>query len=96
MKVNKPGGRAAVLLLAAVGGAALAQTSPSSVADCRGIAASMERLACYDAVSGGVAEAPKGSAVTPAAAAPASAAETKRADGDAAARPPTASMIDTA
>jgi len=45
--------RLGAFVVAAAGsaGAALAQT-PAAVADCRSIAASMERLACYDAASG--------------------------------------------
>ena len=100
MKVNKPSARVGALFLVAASsaGAALAQTSPSSVADCRGIAASMERLACYDAVSGRAGDAPKGAAGAPAAASAASTAsvETKRADSDVVARPTATSMIDTA
>ena len=98
MKVNEPGGRIGALFLVAVGGAsaALAQAAPSTVADCRGIAASMERLACYDAVSGHAADAPKGTAGTPAAAASPSSPVPRRADSDGAARPTTTSMIDTA
>jgi phospholipase A1/A2 len=51
MNVSKLNVRLSVLFLAAAGssGAAFAQKSPSSPADCRSIAASMERLACYDA-----------------------------------------------
>ncbi|MGV0950869.1 MAG: hypothetical protein ACOYB3_09350, partial [Azonexus sp.] len=103
MKVTKANGRIGALLLAAVSSAsaALAQTPPSSAADCRGIAASMERLACYDAVSGRAGDSPKGTAVaataaTATATAPATSVEGMRADSDVVARPTTTSMIDTA
>ena len=103
MKVTKANGRIGALLLAAVGSAsaALAQTPPSSAADCRGIAASMERLACYDAVSGRAGDSPKGAAAAATAApatatAPATSVEGMRADSDVVARPTTTSMIDTA
>jgi len=51
MNVSKLNARLSVIFLAVAGssGAAFAQKSLSSPADCRSIAASMERLACYDA-----------------------------------------------
>ena len=75
MNMIKPGAPIGALFIAAVGSAsaALAQAAPSSAADCHAIAASMERLACYDAVSGRAGEAPRGAA-TVATAATASAA----------------------
>ena len=104
MKVSKANGRIGALLLAAVGSAsaALAQTPPSSAADCRGIAASMERLACYDAVSGRASEAAKGTAAaatatastaSAAAVAPVDVARQAESGGTA---PTTISMIDNA
>ncbi len=100
MKVNKPGRRVGALFLVAASsvGAALAQSSPSTVADCRGIEASMERLACYDAVAGRPDAASRGTAVPSAVATPAStaSAEAMRADSDVAARPATTSMIGAA
>ncbi len=43
---------ACISAIVASGGAVSAQTPPASVADCHRIAASAQRLACYDAVSG--------------------------------------------
>ena len=62
MNMTKPRARIGVLFLAAAGSASasLAQAAPASAADCHAIAASMERLACYDSVSGRAAEATKG------------------------------------
>jgi phospholipase A1 len=100
MNANKPGGRVVAILFAAAGSAtaALAQPLPSSTADCRGIEANMERLACYDAVAGRADAASSGTAGAPAVATPASTppAEAKRADSDAAVRPAAKSMIDAA
>ncbi len=75
MNMIKPGAPIGALLFAAVGSASatLVQAAPSSAADCHAIAASMERLACYDSVSGRAGEAPRGAA-TAATAATASAA----------------------
>jgi phospholipase A1 len=72
MDMTKPRARMGVLFLAAAGSASatLVQAAPNSAADCHAIAASMERLACYDAVSGRAAEVAKGTAA--AATAPAS------------------------
>lgn len=51
MNLSKLNVRLTLIFLAVAGssGAAFAQKAPASAADCRGIAASMERLACYDA-----------------------------------------------
>ncbi|MGB7535527.1 MAG: hypothetical protein WBM19_07270, partial [Azonexus sp.] len=64
MDMTKPRARIGVLFLAAAGSASatLVQAAPNSAAECHAIAASMERLACYDAVSGRAAEAAKGTA----------------------------------
>jgi phospholipase A1 len=60
---------AVVVLVASGAGVVQAQTPPASLADCHGIAGHMERLACYDAVSGRAAATPKppdaGQAATP-------------------------------
>ena len=103
MNMIKPGAPIGALFIAAVGSAsaALAQAAPASAAECHAIAASMERLACYDAVSGRAGEAPRGAA-TSAAAATASAAPvaavdaTKRAESSGMAPATTISMIDNA
>ncbi|MGA8880244.1 MAG: hypothetical protein WB476_05180, partial [Azonexus sp.] len=62
MDMTKPRARIGVLFLAAAGSASatLVQAAPNSAAECHAIAASMERLACYDAVSGRAGEAPLG------------------------------------
>ncbi|MGC1519531.1 MAG: hypothetical protein WA787_12295, partial [Azonexus sp.] len=64
MDMTKPQARIGVLFLAAAGSASatLVQAAPNSAAECHAIAASMERLACYDAVSGRAAEVAKGTA----------------------------------
>lgn len=51
MNVSKLNSRLSVIFLAVAScsGAAFAQTAATSLADCRGIAANQERLACYDA-----------------------------------------------
>jgi phospholipase A1/A2 len=51
MNVSMQNARLSVIFLAIAGtsGAALAQKAPGSLTDCRSIAASQERLACYDA-----------------------------------------------
>ena len=51
MNVSKLNSRLSVIFLAVAScsGAAFAQTASTSLADCRGIAANQERLACYDA-----------------------------------------------
>ena len=54
MKIPQVSVRIGALFIVAAGcsGTAFAQKPPAAVADCRSIAASMERLACYDAASG--------------------------------------------
>ena len=104
MDMTKPRARIGVLFLAAAGSASatLVQATPNSAADCHAIAASMERLACYDAVSGRAAEAAKGTAVaatattstaSAATVAPVDAARQAESGGTA---PTTISMIDNA
>ena len=105
MDMTKPRARIGVLFLAAAGSASatLVQAAPNSAADCHAIAASMERLACYDAVSGRAGEAPLGapaaSAATAATAGAAPAAPvdaTKQAESGGTAPATTISMIDNA
>jgi phospholipase A1 len=76
---------ALALSAAGVAGAVLAQTTPSSTADCHPIANDTDRLACYDRVSGrGDVRTLPGPAAAPAASAPPSPAavvEVDRADG---------------
>jgi len=105
MNMIKPGARTGALFLAAMGsaGATLVQAAPASTADCHAIAASMERLACYDAVSGRAAEATRGTtAAAPATVATASAASpapvdvTRQAESGGTAATTTVSMIDNA
>ena len=64
MDMTKHPARIGVLLLAVAGSASttLVQAAPNSTADCHAIAASVERLACYDVVSGRAAEAARGTA----------------------------------
>jgi phospholipase A1/A2 len=90
--------RACALLVAIAGsiGTALAQTPAASAGECHGIADAMERLACYDRVSGRVADAPK---EAPPATRPAPAgagAEPARAERVAAAPAAKPSMLDEA
>jgi len=105
MNMIKPGVPIGALFIAAVGSAsaALAQAAPASAAECHAIAASMERLACYDAVSGRAAEVAKGTAAaatattSTASAAPVAAVDaTKRAESSGMAPATTISMIDNA
>jgi phospholipase A1 len=104
MNMTKPRARISVLFLAAAGSASasLAQAAPASAADCHAIAASMERLACYDSVSGRAAEATKGIAAaattttSTASAAPVAPVDAAR-QAESGGTPPTAvSMIDNA
>lgn len=61
MSISCPRGGLRVLCCAVAvsAGPALAQPSPSALADCRAIESSQERLACYDSVSGRAADARK-------------------------------------
>jgi phospholipase A1/A2 len=72
MNISQISMRVGALFLVAAGGSgsAFAQKPPAAVADCRGIAASMERLACYDAVAGRVDSGSKEPATTLAAPVP--------------------------
>jgi phospholipase A1 len=104
MDMTKPRARIGVLFLAAAGSASatLVQADPNSAADCHAIAASMERLACYDAVSGRAAEAAKGTAAaatapaSTASAAPVAPVDVARQAESGGTAPATLSMIDNA
>ena len=105
MNMIKPGARTGALFLAAMGsaGVTLVQAAPAGTANCHAIAASMERLACYDAVSGRAAEASRGTtAAAPATVATASAVSpapvdaARQAESGGAAAATTVSMIDNA
>src|SRR5688572_9824698 len=80
---------ACIIVMGGGAGAVSAQTAAASPRDCHRIVISAERLACYDVVSGRVADAPKG--VEPAAR-PAEVA--RGADGTLQAGSSTLSMID--
>ena len=75
MNVSKLNSRLSVIFLAVAScsGAAFAQTASTSLADCRGIAANQERLACYDAAMARGDTGAKDAAAPPAPAAPAAA-----------------------
>jgi phospholipase A1 len=101
MNLSDSGARIGALFLVTLAStsASMAQAAPSSAAECHGITSSMERLACYDAVSGRAGDAPGATtAAAPATAAsstPLAAGEAKQAEGGGT---PTAtvSMIDNA
>ena len=101
MNLPNSGVRIGALFVVIFGGAgtSMAQAAPSSTADCHGIAASMERLACYDAVSGraGGAQSDATAAASAAAASstPLVVGEAKLAESGGTV-PATISMIDTA
>jgi phospholipase A1/A2 len=87
---------ALVVAIAGVAGAVRAQTPPTAPNDCHGITESMERLACYDRVSGRASGAPKEAAPAARPAAADSAAGTTRAEAAAPVPVAKASMLDEA
>ncbi|MGB4910589.1 MAG: phospholipase A [Candidatus Dechloromonas phosphoritropha] len=99
MNLTKPSARIGAIFFVVAGGAgaSLAQTAPSSAADCHGIAANMERLACYDAASGRAGDAPKEAATATAPSGPALASsDANQATSSGGTTPTTVSMIDNA
>ncbi len=87
---------ALLVAFAAGAGAAVAQTTPTATGECHAIADNMERLACYDRVSGRTSGAPKEAAPAALPAAAGSAAGTTRTEGEAPPPVAKASMLDEA
>ena len=97
MKTPQISVRIGALFIVAAGcnGSAFAQKPPAAVADCRSIAASMERLACYDAASERSATAGKNAATPVTVPAAAASSEVARAEPAATVASRTPSIIDS-